>query len=200
MGNCTFGPGGKRADQDISQKLGDSRAILFSETFSEVCDTLHSPPPSSAKPLSLSSWGPRRLPGSSDFRRGRAEPDWGGAGAFRVTRKRPATGGSARNWLAGVSTGQWRGRAEWPHRGSSRWPCQGRRHSPTISRTLRECAPQCPRTNSTMQQASPGRCMAARVRVSGSGSAPPHGHVHGRPRPCPAHSVPEIPADSAMAT
>lgn len=111
MGNCTFGPGGKRADQDISQKLGDSRAILFSETFSEVCDTLHSPPPSSAKPLSLSSWGPRRLPGSSDFRRGSAEPDWGGAGAFRVTRKRPATGGSARNWLAGVSTGQWRGKA-----------------------------------------------------------------------------------------
>lgn len=84
--------------------------------------------------------------------------------------------------------------------GSSRWPCQGRRHSPTISSTLRECTRQSPRTNSAAQQASPRACMAAPARASGSGSVPPHGHVHARPRPRPAHSVPEIPADSAKAT
>lgn len=153
----------------------------------------------------MSSWGPRSLPGSSDYIFGGAEPDWGGQkqedqmhleSLGRDPQQRLCKE-LARRGQHGLVAGK-SGVAT--SGGSSRWPCQGRRHSPTISSTLRECAPQSPRTNSTKQQATAGRCMAARIRESGSGSAPPHGHVHGRLRPCTAHSVPEIPADSATAT
>lgn len=47
------------------------------------------------------------------------------------------------------------------------------KHSPTISSTLRECAPQSPRTNSSTQRAGPGLRMAATVWVDGSGPGPP---------------------------
>lgn len=129
---------------------------------------------------------------------------------LRVTSKRPTRGGMAvglqGNWSSGVSPDQWLGRAAGPLLGQQQVAedshARDGRHSPTISSTLRECVPpQRLRTNSTVQRVSPELCMAARVKVSGSGSPHHHhGHVRVGPRPGPAHSVPEIPADSARAT
>lgn len=157
-----------------------------------------------AKPHSMRSLGLRGLPGSSDYRCGGAEPDLGRQKREGQTHleslerdlQQETPQGTGAQGSARASGGNEPRAAPG---GGSRWPCQGRRHSPTISSTLRECVPQSPRTNSTRQQAGPQRCMAAPVRVSGSGSAPPRGHVHSRPRPRPAHSVSEIPADSAKA-
>lgn len=139
-------------------------------------------------------------------RRSRAEA--GGPAARSVTRKNPASwmaGGAARELAARRSQhGPQEGRSRVAASGGSSkrpWTAsQGRRHSPTISSTLRECTLQSPRSKNTTQQDSPSVCMAAPARVSGSGSVPPHGHVHARPRPRPAYSVSEIPANSATAT